>query len=322
MTLPTSVALIGFGEAGRTFARDLKALGVTRLAAFDPAFADPAGRASREAAQLGVERFRAAAAAANGCDLVVSAVTAEAALGAARDTAPGLGRGAFFLDLNSASPAVKLDSSRAVEAAGGRYVEAAVMGPIPPKGLRVAMLLGGPHAADFLAFAADLPLEARAYSDTVGAASAAKLARSVMMKGMEALITECLLMARRWGIERDVLDSLNETYPLPDWEARARYMISRTLLHGARRAEEMREAARTVADAGIPPILSVPTAARQARSHEIARRGVSAEAPLAELLDAMLAAERALRDPKADEAVPGPKIKIAPAARRRGDRRS
>jgi hypothetical protein len=40
-------------------------------------------------------------------------------------------------------------------------------------------------------------------------------------------------------------------------------MISRAIEHGARRAEEMREAAQTVADAGLHPLMSEACAVRQ-----------------------------------------------------------
>jgi len=80
---------------------------------------------------------------------------------------------------------------------------------------------------------------------------------------MEALLTESFLAARFYGVEDAVLSSLNDLFPGPDWERHARYMISRAIEHGARRAEEMREAARTVSDAELNPLMSEACAARQ-----------------------------------------------------------
>src|SRR5205814_2940164 len=76
------------------------------------------------------------------------------------------------------------------------------------------------------------------------------MCRSVIIKGMEALLAESLLTARRHGVEDAVLASLQDLFPVGDWRALARYMISRSLQHGRRRAEEMREAVKTVAEAG------------------------------------------------------------------------
>ncbi len=184
-------------------------------------------------------------------------------MAAAQSTLGALTPDAFLLDVNSASPGVKRSASEAVNAAGGRYVEAAVMSSVPPKGLKTPMLLGGAHAQAFMEFTKALGLDAKVFSEEVGPASATKMCRSVMIKGVEALLAECLLSARHYGVEKTVLASLGDLLPNPDWEKHARYMISRSLLHGKRRAEEMREVARTVEDAGLDPWMSAAAAQRQ-----------------------------------------------------------
>ena len=287
MPMPSHVCLIGFGEVGRIFARDLKAAGVRRLTAYDPLFTDPA---SRNAAEVNIEACASAADAVSGAELVISAVTAAQAMAAAGSILETLAPDAFVLDVNSASPGVKRAASAAVDAAGGRYVEAAVMSSVPPKGLKSPMLLGGRHAQDFLVFTADLDLNATIFSEEVGLASATKMCRSVMIKGVEALLAECLLSARHYGVEKTVLGSLGDLLPNPDWEKHARYMISRSLLHGKRRAEEMREVARTVEDAGLEPWMSRAAAERQdwawLRAQDLAPGEVE-EPDLYRLLDAV-----------------------------------
>ena len=84
-----------------------------------------------------------------------------------------------------------------------------------------------------------------------------------MIKGLEALISESLLSARHYGVEQEVLSSLNNLFPMENWPRHAHYMITRTLEHGVRRAEEMREAALTVQAAGLEPQMSQATAERQ-----------------------------------------------------------
>ncbi len=258
----TRVCLIGFGEVGQILASDLA--GKAELTAYDLLFADPSSIPSRALPNLAVRAGASAAEAVAGADLILSAVTAAQDVEAARAAAAAIGSGAFFLDLNSASPGMKQASAEIIERAGGRYVEAAVMAPFPPKRLASPMLLGGPHAAALMTLAAPLGFAGLSvFSGEVGQASATKLCRSVMIKGIEALLTESMLAARHYGVEATVLASLSDLLPLPDWEATARYMISRSLEHGARRAEEMREAARTVAEAGIAPIMSAAIAERQ-----------------------------------------------------------
>src|SRR3954471_9077966 len=95
---------------------------------------------------------------------------------------------------------------------------------------------------------------------------------SVMIKGLEALTTECMLAARHYGVEQEVLRSFADALPHEDGPGLARYVISRALLHGKRRAEEMREVARTVQEAGVEPMLSRSIAARQDWAYEQGRR--------------------------------------------------
>ncbi|HEY3709263.1 MAG TPA: DUF1932 domain-containing protein, partial [Amycolatopsis sp.] len=245
-------------------AEDVGGVPDVHLSVWDVAFADPASAASRNARALGIEPATDALHAVRGADLVISAVTAANDLTAARSAAAGMAAGTWFLDLNSAAPGQKQDAAEVVEHAGGRYVEAAVMSPLMPKRLAAPMLLGGPHTADFVGFAGPLGFTGlEPYADTVGPASATKLCRSVMIKGVEALLTESMLAARDWGVEGRVLASLTNLLPSDDWEALAAYMISRSLEHGARRAEEMREAAATVAATGIEPLMSDAIARRQ-----------------------------------------------------------
>lgn len=264
MTAFAHIALIGFGEVGQVLAAELAKAGVLDIRAWDIAFDRADSRPSRATALHPVRAATSASDAVRGADLVISAVTAAQDLDAATSVAAAMEEGAFYLDLNSCSPGQKLASAAVIDASGGIYVEAAVMSPIEPKRTASPMLLGGRGAAAFLDRA--LPLgftAAKVYADEIGKAAATKLCRSVMIKGIEALLTESLLAARHYGVEEVVLASLSDLLPLPDWNGTAHYMISRSLEHGTRRAEEMREAARTVEEAHVTPLMSRAIAERQ-----------------------------------------------------------
>ncbi len=280
-------AIIGFGEVGQILAQDLVAAGCDVTGVFDPKLTDPDSIPSKAA----TGPYRPASSAPDavaGAQLIICSVTAEQGLEAAKSVAGGIAPGAFFVDVNSVSPGVKRQSFEAVQAAGGRYVEAAVMTAVPPHRIKSPMLLGGPNAADFLELAAPLGFSAKVYSPEIGKASAVKMCRSVMIKGMEALITESMLSARRLGVETDVLASLGETLPVPDWEVFARYMITRSLQHGRRRAEEMREVARTVSEAHVQPLMSRSIAERQDIAADLGK-GVDLKQDLRGMLDQLLA---------------------------------
>jgi 3-hydroxyisobutyrate dehydrogenase-like beta-hydroxyacid dehydrogenase len=194
--------------------------------------------------------------------------------------------GAFYLDLNSASPGTKRKASEIISNVNGRYVEAAVMTPFPGKRIASPMLLGGTHAEEFLTHATALGFNAKIASREIGIPSATKMCRSVMIKGIEALLMESMLSARRYGVEKDVLASLSDLLPIGDWEKLAYYMVSRSVEHGVRRAEEMREVAKTVAEAGVDPWMSDAAVERQAWAAD--RKSALSNETLSALLDSVL----------------------------------
>jgi 3-hydroxyisobutyrate dehydrogenase-like beta-hydroxyacid dehydrogenase len=287
MSTVATICLLGFGEVGQTLAQDLAVRGGSTLRAWDILFPDPQSRPSRAAAISSAIPATDLRGAMTDATLIVSAVTAGQCVGAARAAGAHLRNGAYFVDLNSVSPATKVEAAGLVADAGGRYIESAVMAPIGPKRIATPMLLGGPHAAEFLPLARELGFAgATVYAAELGRASAAKMCRSIIIKGMEALLGESLLTARRYGVDGTVLDSLRDLFPGADWQELGRYMISRSLQHGKRRAEEMREVAVTASEAGIEPLMSSAIAGRQDWAAQFAE--AAPIQPLAELLDAVL----------------------------------
>ena len=274
MHIAMNIALIGYGEVGRILAEDLRTAGHA-LAAFDLKLGSEAGNPLREhAARHGVRLAASHAQACQGAALVVSAVTASQAVAVAEAAAPAIERGAFFLDFNSASPGAKIRAAGVIDTAGGRYVEGAVMTSVPPYRIRVPLLIGGPHAAAIEPVLAGLGFAPKVASEKLGVASATKMCRSVMIKGLEAMVIESFTTARHYGVEDAVIASLRETFPGIDWEKQAAYFFQRVIEHGRRRAEEVREVAVTVREAGLEPWSAAGTAERQAQVADLADAGV------------------------------------------------
>ena len=268
------VCLIGYGEVGRILAEDLRAQALA-VTAFDIKLRGEAGEPLREhALQYGVELAASHVDAVARADLVISAVTASQAVQVAEDCAPGLMPGSFFLDFNSASPGAKQRAAEFVSGVGGRYVEGAVMTSVPPYRIKVPLLLGGPDAQALMPALRGMGFAPRFVSASLGVASATKMCRSVMIKGMEAMVIESLTTARHYGVEDAVLASLAETFPGIDWETQAAYFFQRVIEHGRRRSEEVREVAQTVREAGLTPWSASGTADRQAWMADLADAGV------------------------------------------------
>jgi 3-hydroxyisobutyrate dehydrogenase-like beta-hydroxyacid dehydrogenase len=235
----TRITLIGFGEAGQAFAVD------DGWRAFD---IDPQKTRSASLAE-----------ALDGADIVLSLVTADQALIAAWQVSALIAPGALFCDMNSVAPETKQAAAAAIEAAGGRYVDVALMSPVDPARLAVPLLVSGPYAAKGAAALGGLGFgNVRVVGDTVGRASTIKMLRSVMYKGMEALTAECLIACKTAGVTEEVLGSFGD-----DWATGADYRLDRMMAHGLRRAAEMTEVVKTLEGLGVEPLLTRGTVARQ-----------------------------------------------------------
>lgn len=259
-----TICIIGFGEAGGILGAELARKPGLAVRTYDILLADKARRAAMLARTeaAGVTAAASHKEAVAGADLIVSAVTAASSFDVARSTARQLAAGQVFLDINSVSPETKRRSAALIEAGGADYVEAAVMAAVPPKRLAVPMLIGGKKAAALAVILKGLGFDATPVADRIGVASAIKMCRSVMIKGLEALTVECLLGARRYGAEAQVLASLHETFPSMGWTgALPGALMSRVAEHGRRRAAEMREVAATLEDGGIAARMAPTTAA-------------------------------------------------------------
>ncbi len=268
------IGLVGYGEVGRILAEDLRKQGI-RVSAHDLKLASEAGSPLRQhAAEQGVSLFESHADLAGEVDFIISAVTASQAVPVAEACAPAIRPSAYFLDFNSASPGAKIRAADIVKRNGGRYVEGAVMTSIPPYRIKVPLLLGGPEAASLMPLINALGFDSKVASDKLGVASATKMCRSVMIKGLEAMVIESFTTARAYGVEDAVIASLHETFPGIDWEKQGAYFFQRVIEHGRRRSEEVREVAQTVREAGLTPWSANGTAERQAWVADLADAGL------------------------------------------------
>lgn len=232
------MAFIGYGEAARAFATapgwrgDIRAYDVLAERTICPSLADAIADAP----------------------LVLSLVTAGQALVAAQAAAAHLMPGALFCDMNSVGPDTKRAAREVLEAAGGRYVDVAIMTPVHPR-LDVPLLVAGLHAAPACTVLADAGFtNIRVVAGDIGTAATIKLIRSVMIKGIEALTGEMMAAAACAGVTDAVLASLGS-----EWAAKATYNLERMAAHGHRRAEEMEEAARTLTSLGVDPVMTRAT---------------------------------------------------------------
>lgn len=253
MTQDLKIGFVGFGEAGYHIAKGLRQSGISSITAFDIKVTGKVRERASEAETRLVDTNRELA---ESCDIMLSAVTADQALIAAGQNAPHLTARHLYADVNSVSPGVKQAIARVIEGAGARFAEIAMMAPVPPYGHKVPMLAGGAGAPEFVEKLAPFGVSAEIVSREVGTAAATKMFRSIMVKGMEALITECVLGASRYNADERVFASLAETFPGIQWKELADYMVGRVVVHGERRAREMEEVAATLREIDVEPIMA------------------------------------------------------------------
>ena len=259
----TRIAVIGLGEVGTILATDLKKQDPSLdIVAFDKQTGSDF--LSERAHLAGIRLEATLQDAVKGSQIIFSAVTAAESLSVALDVAQHISQYQTFLDVNSVSPNTKRSAMAAIEQAGGVYIDVAVMAPYPPARLKTPLLLGGTHAHAVSEWLNGQGFRSQVHGNVVGEASAIKMCRSVMIKGLEALTAECLTAAREYGVEQEVVASLHASFPSLGWDgAFPHYLISRIAEHGKRRAEEMREVVKTLEDVGVAADMSRGTVLTQ-----------------------------------------------------------
>ena len=282
------ISFIGFGEAAQAFVSGWDADLPPTITAFDTKTDSPATRERKlhDYARFGVRGELTAQDALRDAQAVFSVVTADQALQAAEAAAPHLTRDALWFDCNSCAPATKQRASEVIAGAGAQYVDVAVMAPVHPKKHRVPLLVSGPNAERASKALLGLEMMPQIAGPSIGQASTIKMLRSIMIKGVEALTAECLLSARKAGVEADVIASLCASDPDFEWEARSAYNLERMMVHGVRRAAEMREVGVTVGDLGLPGPLTAAIVDWQDRLGQLGLEG--GENDLTDRLDRLL----------------------------------
>lgn len=248
----TNIAFIGFGEAARAFLDGLRAEHSVNVATYDIKLDGPqAAEIEQAAAARDVRVAPTAADAIAGAEFVFSAVTAGSAEDALRLPYGGPVAPHVLFDINSVSSGVKRINAERVRAAGARYVDMAVMAPVHPDLHRTPVFVAGDTDAA-VPFLTAHGFKFEVIGPEPGQATAIKMVRSLFVKGLEAITTQALTAAVASGCEERVLASLAKSYPglnLPSYGA---YQFDRVTVHGKRRAEEVREVARTMRELGFP----------------------------------------------------------------------
>ena len=258
------LGIIGFGEVGSTLGRGLRHEGLIEIAAYDKyAFEGPFANLIQErASSADVPLVRSPAELASRSDIIVGVTPGKASLESAEAFAPHLLREHTFVDLASATPKVKQTVASALQASSAQVADAAIMGTPHADGYHLPILSSGPAAAQFRDWMNPWGLKIEHVNGDIGAASGIKIMRSVIAKGLEALLIECMLGSSRYGIDAVVLRSFASFISSRPFEDMANFFLVTDVIHAERRSQEAHMAADALDEIGIDPVMTRATAER------------------------------------------------------------
>lgn len=243
------ISILGIGEAGGTLARDLIAAGI-RVCGWDPA-----PRNLPEGLDFASNNPEAV----SGADIVLSVNWASVAIDVAKEVAPMLKPNQLYADLNTAAPQLKRDIAPIIEKTGALFVDAALMDPVPPKGLGTQVYASGNGAEQFSEKMIPLGMPVTYLDHEAGNAATHKLVRSIMYKGVAAVIMECLEAAEKLNMTEYARAQMLKIIcdePMID------RFVSGSIKHASRRSEEMVAVVEMLHSIGVSAFTSQAAAQR------------------------------------------------------------
>ncbi|MEO7727928.1 MAG: DUF1932 domain-containing protein [Burkholderiales bacterium] len=237
------LGILGFGEAGLRFAQDLSQGGLTDIVAYSRSGAKEAadGPLHAQAAAAGAKLVKTVRALCKGTDVVIALTPGKMALAAARKTSKYLQPEQMYVDMSSAAVKTMEDIAQLLEGKA-RFVDAAIMSPVPLNGIQGVIGASGTDAEAFSALMTPYGMNVKVVGAKPGGASAMKLIRSVCMKGLSAVLMESLEAAQRYGVLEAVAADISGSFDERPFAQNMKRYVCGTAVHSARRVHEMGDA--------------------------------------------------------------------------------
>ena len=172
---------------------------------------------------------------------------------------PILSERQVYADLNTAAPETKRYIAQILAPSGALFVDVALLAPVSARGLRTPTLVSGPGADRFRDMLVPHGMPVTVLDDQVGSAAARKLVRSVFMKGVAAVVIECLEAAERLGCEEWTREQLLTV--IGDETLIDRF-IEGGRIHAARRTDELNAAVELLTEIKVAPLMTNATVKR------------------------------------------------------------
>ncbi|WP_425290711.1 NAD(P)-binding domain-containing protein [Spirosoma linguale] len=242
------IALLGLGEAGSSFANDLASLGVT-VVGYDPAL-------KRDLSPAVTLAYSNAEAVLN-ADVILSVNLSAVAETIAAEVLPVLRPGQLYAEMNTASPDTKRRVEAIISPSGAQVVDVAIMAPVPPKGILTPFLVSGPGADRFAELLLPLGMNISVVSDQTGEAATRKLLRSIVYKGIAAVIGEAVDAGRSFGLEPYIREQILSVVGGND--ALIDRFLEGSKTHALRRSHELEAVVAMLGAQHVEPVMSRAT---------------------------------------------------------------
>ncbi len=232
----------------------------------------------------------------NQADLVLSIVVPAAAVEVARFVANALrvtGRSPYVADCNAVAPDTVASISDVISSAGGRFIDAAIIGLPPAKDVIPRLYVSGRHAG-IMSVMNGSGIDVVLIGDAIGQASGMKMCYAALTKGTFALQYAVATAARQMGLFdelcREFAHSQAAAY---EWMQRH---LPRLPAKAFRWIDEMEQIADTFQQAGVTPDMHRGAAEmfrliQQCSLANETPENIDAKRTLAETIDAIVQAK-------------------------------
>lgn len=247
------LVFVGFGEAGYNIAMGLNAEGMVNIGAYDVMQNDTKkGFLIRSRAkEAGVELIDSLEEAVTNAKYIFSLTSASVCVSVAKAILPYLVEGQTFCDLNSADPMDMVAIDELPRKEGVNFIDIGVLGSVPEDKHKTKMVLAGTGTEGFYNDFAKYNMNLKVLDSKAGGASALKLLKSIINKGMPQLFIEAYTSAAAYGVYDELVALTRDTfsgYTIEEW---CNEYLYHTLVHAKRRGEEVKACVNTIERAGL-----------------------------------------------------------------------
>jgi 3-hydroxyisobutyrate dehydrogenase-like beta-hydroxyacid dehydrogenase len=260
----SKIGIIGYGEAGTAFAKPLSEKDSLSVSVFDIRFND--AKSSQLLKNMAIEQNISVAddikSLVTDNDLILSVVTGDASMTVVEASLPYITEGKIYVDMNSVSAKTKINMGELIEKRGGAFIEGAILGAIASYGFKTPMLVCGKKAQEFATLFKQIGFDIKFLSKDIGKASNIKMLRSVFAKGVESLLIEMMVGAKRGDVLEPVMADIVAFMDKRSFQDIANAWITTTVFHAKRRAEEMEHVIETLNELRVRPVMTTATRER------------------------------------------------------------